>query len=157
MSRLWHTNWHTNKHGKVVQYPVWAESAISNRDLCHFISNFFGSPLCSIPRYSATKLSNGPKARRDKNWIVPIKCQSRQERRIGSLIVRLKKSWTLAQVSCQRNLCLVHQRQKAHFALANISRSATFGCRARANTMTNLGDASGKSDSSHILRQIGRI
>ena len=28
MSRLWHTNWLTNRHGKVEQYSVWAESAI---------------------------------------------------------------------------------------------------------------------------------
>ena len=27
MSRLWHTNTHTDGHGKVGQYPVWAESA----------------------------------------------------------------------------------------------------------------------------------
>ena len=28
MSRLWLTNWQTDRHGKVMQYSVWAESAI---------------------------------------------------------------------------------------------------------------------------------
>ena len=44
MSRLWHTNGHTDGKWKVVQYSVWAESAIQHhcwQNICIYIREYF--------------------------------------------------------------------------------------------------------------------